>query len=75
MTLPLDDVGSNSVELAGRLAEYVARLQRAVESLTGVRPLADWLTRLADGVGLLTLTAGDDDRGRPASCSASSATC
>ena len=27
-TLPLDDVGSNRVELAGRLAEYVARLSR-----------------------------------------------
>ena len=27
-TLPLDDVGSNRVELAGQLAEYVDRLQR-----------------------------------------------
>lgn len=60
VTLPLDDVGSNSVELAGRLAEYVARLQRTVESLSGVRPLADWLTSLQDGVNLLTLAGGDD---------------
>ncbi|EHB55227.1 exodeoxyribonuclease V, gamma subunit [Mycolicibacterium rhodesiae JS60] len=60
VTLPLDDVGSNSVELAGRLAEYVARLARTVESLSGVRPLARWLTGLQDGVELLTRTAGDD---------------
>jgi exodeoxyribonuclease V gamma subunit len=60
VTLPLDDVGSNSVELAGRLAEYVVRLQHIVESLSGVRPLVDWLTTLQDGVAALTLTAGDD---------------
>ncbi|GAY13894.1 exodeoxyribonuclease V subunit gamma [Mycobacterium sp. shizuoka-1] len=60
VTLPLDDVGSNSVELAGRLAEYVARLQTTVESLGGVRPLNQWLTVLADGVGALTLVDGDD---------------
>ena len=45
-TLPLDDVSSNRVELAGQLAEYVDRLQRVVESLTGARPLRDWLTAL-----------------------------
>ena len=28
--LPLDDVGSNRVELAGRLAEFVARLEGRV---------------------------------------------
>lgn len=60
VTLPLDDVGSNSVELAGRLAEYVARLQRVVESLNGVKPLADWLVSLQDAVELLTVTSGDD---------------
>ena len=46
-TLPLDDVSSNRVELAGQLAEYVDRLQHVVESLTGARPLHDWLTALA----------------------------
>ena len=60
VTLPLDDVGSNSVELAGRLAEFVTRLQRVIESLSGVRPLADWLTALGDGIALLTRTPGDD---------------
>ncbi|MCV7100123.1 exodeoxyribonuclease V subunit gamma [Mycobacterium palustre] len=52
--LPLDDVGSNRVELAGRLAEYVDRLQSAVDSLHGARPLAEWIDALADGVAKLT---------------------
>ena len=59
-TLPLDDVGSNRVELAGRLAEYVDRLQHVVESLTGARPLRDWLAALSDGITLLA-RVGDDD--------------
>ncbi|KAA8960269.1 exodeoxyribonuclease V subunit gamma [Mycobacterium sp.] len=52
--LPLDDVGSDQVELAGRLAEYVARLQHVVERLSGVKPLVEWLDALTEGVGLLT---------------------
>jgi exodeoxyribonuclease V gamma subunit len=53
-TLPLDDVGSNSVELAGRLTEFVDRLQRAVDSLSGTRSLRDWLTALVDGITAIT---------------------
>jgi exodeoxyribonuclease V gamma subunit len=52
-TLPLDDVGSNSVELAGRLAEFVGRLTSVVDGLSGTRPLAAWLDALRDGVALL----------------------
>jgi exodeoxyribonuclease V gamma subunit len=52
--LPLDDVGSNKVELAGRLAEFVDRLQRVVETLSGAQPLTKWLDALTEGVGLLT---------------------
>ncbi|HEX3285610.1 MAG TPA: exodeoxyribonuclease V subunit gamma [Mycobacterium sp.] len=59
-TLPLDDVSSNRVELAGQLAEYVDRLQHVVESLTGARPLRDWLTALENGINLLA-RVGDDD--------------
>ncbi len=59
-TLPLDDVSSNRVELAGKLAEYVDRLQRTVDSLNGARPLNDWLTALADGITLLA-TVDDND--------------
>ncbi|WP_205876404.1 exodeoxyribonuclease V subunit gamma [Mycobacterium camsae] len=59
-TLPLDDVGSNRVELVGQFAEYIDRLQRVVDSLTGARPLREWLTALTDGIGLLTRTDEDD---------------
>ncbi|MGH3576861.1 MAG: exodeoxyribonuclease V subunit gamma, partial [Mycobacterium sp.] len=52
--LPLDDVGSNRVELAGRLAEFVERLHHVSEQLSGTRPLTEWLDALAGGVGLLT---------------------
>jgi exodeoxyribonuclease V gamma subunit len=63
-TLPLDDVGSNKVELAGRLAEYVDRLQSVIDSLSGTRCLADWLAALHDGVGLLT-RVDDSDTWQP----------
>ncbi|MGV1088545.1 MAG: exodeoxyribonuclease V subunit gamma, partial [Mycobacterium sp.] len=59
-TLPLDDVGSNRVDLAGRLCEFVERLQRVVDALTGTRSLRDWLTALADGVKMLTRVDDDD---------------
>jgi exodeoxyribonuclease V gamma subunit len=52
--LPVDDVGSNKVELAGRLAEFVERLQHIVEKLSGAKPLTEWLDALTEGVGLLT---------------------
>lgn len=59
-TLPLDDVSSNRVELAGRLAEYVDRLQRVVDSLTGAKPLRDWLSALENGITLLARVDDDD---------------
>jgi exodeoxyribonuclease V gamma subunit len=59
-TLPLDDVSSNRVELAGKLAEYVDRLQRTVDSLNGARPLRDWLTSLADGIDQLARVDDSD---------------
>jgi exodeoxyribonuclease V gamma subunit len=52
--LPLDDVGSNRVELAGRLAEFVERLHHVIEKLSGAKPLTDWLDALTEGVSLLT---------------------
>ncbi|HRI98778.1 MAG TPA: exodeoxyribonuclease V subunit gamma, partial [Nocardioides sp.] len=58
--LPLDDVGSNRVELAGRFAEYLDRLVTATDRLTGTRPLAEWLDGLALGVAALTKVDRDD---------------
>ncbi len=52
-TLPLDDVSSNRVELAGRFAEFVEKLRQAVDQLSGVRPLGEWLSALAAGIEAL----------------------
>lgn len=53
-TLPLDDVGSGQVELAGRLAEYVERLRSVTDRLVGTHPLDHWLSVLDEGVAALT---------------------
>ena len=59
-TLPLDDVGSGQIDLAGRLAEYVARLRSATDLLVGEHPLEHWTSALVDGVASLTDTSADD---------------
>lgn len=59
-TLPLDDVGSNRVELAGRLVEFVSRLQGAVGELSGTRSLRDWLGSLDNGIAMITRVENDD---------------
>ena len=55
--LPLDDVDSGAIELAGRLAEFVDRLQAAVDSLHGPQTVAAWAKALADAADALTATA------------------
>lgn len=59
-TLALDDVGSNRVEVVGRLSEFVDRTRSACDRLTGTRPLADWIQALEEGVGALTSVDRDD---------------
>jgi exodeoxyribonuclease V gamma subunit len=59
-TLPLDDVSSNRVELAGQLAEFVCRLEHVVDSLTGARPLHEWLAALTDAITMLTRVNDSD---------------
>jgi exodeoxyribonuclease V gamma subunit len=53
-TLPLDDVGSTDIDLAGRLAELLDRLERLTDQLVGEHPVEHWLTVLADGIESLT---------------------
>lgn len=48
--LPLDDVGSTGVDLAGRLAELLARLEAAVSALHEARTVHDWVVALRAGV-------------------------
>ena len=49
-TLPLDDVGSGDVEIAGRVMEFMARLRRAVRDLRAAVTAAQWRTGLQDAV-------------------------
>ena len=59
--LPLDDVGSTQIDLAGRLAELVTRLQTRVERLREATTLEAWLDELHAGV----LDLADVPLGRP----------
>jgi exodeoxyribonuclease V gamma subunit len=56
--LPLDDVDSRSIDLAGRLAELIARLGDAVDGLSAPKPLAAWAEAIAEAADALTATAG-----------------
>jgi exodeoxyribonuclease V gamma subunit len=61
VTLPLDDVSSNRVQLAGQFAEFVARLQHVLDSLSGTRLLTEWLASLGEGIALLTRVRDADE--------------
>ena len=56
-TLPLDDVESGDIELAGRLAELVERLHSAVEGLAGDHTMRAWAGVLAEIADSLTATS------------------
>ncbi|WP_395659032.1 exodeoxyribonuclease V subunit gamma [Nocardioides sp.] len=58
--LPLDDVASNEIDLAGRLAELLARLDTCLSGLTSARTVAEWTDCLRAGVRDLTDVADDD---------------
>ncbi len=48
--LPLDDVGSSGIDLAGRLAELVARVGATVEALRAAQTLTEWGRAVHEGV-------------------------
>jgi len=54
--LPLDDVSSSDIDLAGRLAELLDRLTAALDRLSARQPIAAWAAALADAAALLTAT-------------------
>lgn len=58
--LPLDDVESGAIELAGRFAEYVDRVQRAFEELLSAKPIGRWTDAIASGADMLTATSDRD---------------
>lgn len=57
--LPLDDVDSTDVDLAGRLAELLDRLADVLRTLAGPHPLGTWLDHLDRALTLLADPAED----------------
>ncbi len=58
--LPLDDVESGAIELAGRMAELVARLHGVLDGLAGPQTVAGWAAALAAGVDALAVAGPRD---------------
>ncbi|MGY1839117.1 MULTISPECIES: exodeoxyribonuclease V subunit gamma [unclassified Modestobacter] len=54
--LPLDDVDSSDIDLAGRLAELLDRLGDVLTALSGEHPAGHWIDTLARALDLLTET-------------------
>jgi exodeoxyribonuclease V gamma subunit len=55
--LPVDDVDSGSIDLAGRVAELVARLHGAIDALRAPQPIAQWARAIGDAADSLTATS------------------
>ncbi|MGH3412920.1 MAG: exodeoxyribonuclease V subunit gamma, partial [Marmoricola sp.] len=60
-TLPLDDVSSTDIDLAGRLAECLDRLQRVADAMTGAHPVEHWVTTLTQAIEGLTRVARGEE--------------
>ncbi len=60
-TLPLDDVSSSAIDLAGRLAECVERLATVTDQMQGARDLGAWLDTLLQAIESLTLVARGEE--------------
>jgi exodeoxyribonuclease V gamma subunit len=58
--LPVDDVESLAIDLAGRMAEMVDRLQEALDAFATPKPIADWVQALATAADALTATSQHD---------------
>jgi exodeoxyribonuclease V gamma subunit len=58
--LPLDDVGSGSIDLAGRLAELIDRLETALDRLGRTQTIDAWAAAIAHAADLLAVPAQND---------------
>ena len=58
--LPYDDIGTDTLPSAGRLAELIARLRRCRDELASARSVAGWCDVLVELLGLLCATDPDD---------------
>ncbi len=55
--LPLDDVDSGAIGLAGRFAEFVDRVKTAADTLNQAKPIARWIDAIAQAAASLTATS------------------
>ena len=59
--LPLDDVGSNDIELVGSLAELVERIQESIYELRSEKTITDWARAISSSVeNLAHVGTGDE---------------
>src|SRR3954454_5306741 len=58
--LPLDDVDSGAIDVAGRFAELVDRLQRALDGLSTPKTINAWAAAIAGAADALTTTSERD---------------
>lgn len=59
-TLPLDGVESAAIDLAGRLAELVDRLESAVRACAAARLAGDWVGALGEAIDALGATGVEE---------------
>nr|CAA9362961.1 MAG: Exodeoxyribonuclease V gamma chain [uncultured Nocardioidaceae bacterium] len=60
LALPLDDVDSNDIDLAGRVAELVDRLEVALDRMRKEQSLIEWVDALDSGLAALTSVSDAD---------------
>ena len=58
--LPLDDVDSGDIDLAGRFAELICRLGQVVRDMAYPRPIAGWVNAISRAADLLLATDPGD---------------
>jgi len=58
--LPVDDVESGAIDLAGRFAEFVDRVGAALDALRGPNTVVGWADAIADAADALTATGNRD---------------
>jgi exodeoxyribonuclease V gamma subunit len=58
--LPLDDVDSGAIDLAGRFAEFIDRLEVALDDLRQPKPVGEWVRSIAAAADGLTATSERD---------------
>jgi len=62
--LALDDVGSGAIELVGRFAELLERLETVLDDFAAAKTIKEWARAIRAGADALTLTTQREDSQR-----------